>query len=62
MTSTLYFSNSHSISKGCTLLLMGSADKLPEKPKEQVKFVEDLPESEAAAVRANILLTMSSIM
>ena len=36
--------------KGCTLLLMGSADKLPEKPKEQVKFVEDLPEDEAAAV------------
>ena len=38
------------IFKGSTLLLMGSADKLPEKPTEQVKFVEDLPENEAAAV------------
>ena len=42
------------IFKGCTLLLMGSADKLPEKPKEQVKFVEDLPENEAAAVSRNL--------
>ena len=40
--------------KGCTLLLMGSADKLPEKPQEQVRFVEDLPESEAAAVSIHL--------
>ena len=31
-------------------MLMGSADKLPEKPKDQVRFVEDMSESEAAAV------------
>jgi len=39
----------HSL-QGCTLMLMGSADKLPEKPKDQVRFVEDMSESEAAAV------------
>ena len=32
------------------MMLMGSADKLPEKPKDQVRFVEDMSESEAAAV------------
>ena len=34
---------------------MGSAEKLPEKPKEQVRFVEDLPESEAAAVSRHLI-------
>lgn len=29
---------------------MGSADKLPEKPTEPTRFVEDLSENEAAAV------------
>ncbi|XP_065890713.1 ubiquitin carboxyl-terminal hydrolase 14-like [Dysidea avara] len=38
------------IKEGCTLMLMGSADKLPEKPKDQVRFVEDMSESEAAAL------------
>ena len=30
-----------------TILLMGSADPLPEAPKEQVKFLEDMTEGEA---------------
>ena len=50
------------IFKGCTLLLMGSADKLPEKPKEQVKFVEDLAESEAAAVSIHLATNHVGIM
>ena len=44
------------IFKGSTLLLMGSADKLPEKPTEQVTFVEDLSENEAAAVSNHFTL------
>ena len=34
--------------QGITLLLMGTADKLPEVPPEPVKFVEDMNESELA--------------
>ena len=32
-----------------TFLLMGSADTLPEAPKEKTTFIEDMTESEAAA-------------
>ena len=32
-----------------TFMLMGSADSLPEAPKEKTKFIEDMTESEAAA-------------
>ena len=32
-----------------TFMLMGSADSLPEAPKEKTKFIEDMSEAEAAA-------------
>lgn len=39
-----------SFKQGMTVIMMGTADKLPEAPAEQPKFVEDLPEDEQAAV------------
>lgn len=35
------------LKNGVTILLMGSADPLPEAPKEQIKFLEDMTEGEA---------------
>ena len=37
------------------LLMMGSADQLPEAPKDKVMFMEDMSEQQlASAVRKNI--------
>jgi hypothetical protein len=32
------------LKEGMTIMLMGSADKLPEPPKVDVQFLEDMPE------------------
>ena len=32
--------------QGQNIMMMGSADKIPEAPKEQAQFLEDLPEIE----------------
>ena len=37
------------VKQNVTFMLMGSADSLPEAPKEKTKFIEDMTESEAAA-------------
>ena len=37
------------VKNNVTFMLMGSADSLPEAPKEKTKFIEDMTESEAAA-------------
>jgi len=34
------------LKNGAIVLLMGSADALPEKPKEEVKFIEDMSEAD----------------
>lgn len=34
------------IKNGAMIMLMGSADPLPEKPKDLPKFLEDMTESE----------------
>ncbi len=36
--------------KNVTFMMMGSADELPSAPPEPIKFLEDMSESEAAAV------------
>ena len=36
------------VKNNVTFMLMGSADSLPEAPKERTKFIEDMTESEAA--------------
>lgn len=37
-----------SMTNGCTLMMMGSADKLPEAPVKPVQFMEDLTEDQLA--------------
>ncbi len=37
-----------SMTEGCTLMMMGSADKLPEAPVKPVQFMEDLTEDQLA--------------
>ena len=37
------------VKPNATFMLMGSADSLPEAPKERTKFIEDMTDSEAAA-------------
>ena len=37
------------VKANATFMLMGSADSLPQAPKEKTKFIEDMTESEAAA-------------
>ena len=36
------------MTNGCTLMMMGSADKLPETPVKPVQFMEDLTEDQLA--------------
>eukprot|EP00741_Cyanophora_paradoxa_P011320 tig00020554_g10934.t1 len=40
------------LKEGSTLMMMGSAEQIPEAPKEQVKFVEDMTSTE---LQANIV-------
>ena len=37
------------VKNNATFMLMGSADSLPEAPKEKTKFIEDMTDLEAAA-------------
>jgi ubiquitin carboxyl-terminal hydrolase 14 len=37
-----------SLTNGLTLLMMGSADPVPELPTEKVKFLEDMTEAQLA--------------
>ena len=39
------------LKNGATVLLMGSADPLPEAPKEVIKFIEDMSEAEQNKAR-----------
>lgn len=40
------------------VLLMGSKEEVPEKPKEQVKFIEDMDEEEIATIVSNLRLEL----
>ena len=40
------------LKKGAVLLLMGSADPLPEKPKETITFAEDMTEGQLQKAEA----------
>ena len=42
------------VKNNVTFMLMGSADSLPEAPKERTKFIEDMTESEAAAAVSKV--------
>ena len=37
------------VKNNATFMMMGSADSLPEAPKQKTKFLEDMTDTEAAA-------------
>ena len=47
------------VKNNANFMMMGSADQLPEAPKERTKFIEDMTDLEAAAAVSEGLNTSS---